>query len=112
MKPFIFAAALLCSTSVFAQERASPTCDWDLRGVGTPRFGTCPTEKGEAPAPVVNVDKAAWEHARQTDERLREEGGCNAPNLPVEYAAYCFNGAINSANKNGPVGASSGGSGD
>ena len=110
MKTLMFAAALLCSTSAFAQDRALATCDWNPNGIGTPIFGKCPKEKGEAPAPVINIDRAAEEHARRTYDRLTEEGGCNAPVLPVEFAAYCFNGAINSANKHGPVGASSGGS--
>jgi|SRR5882724_1654802 len=104
------AALMLLSTSVVAQERASPTCDWDLRGIGTPIYGKCPTEKGETAAPVVNIDKAAWEHSRQLYERISNEGGCSANYLPVELAAYCWNHAlVRDANPNGPVGHSAGG---
>jgi hypothetical protein len=106
-------AGLLISPAVSAQERASPTCDWDLRGVGTPRFGTCPKEKGETPAPVANVNREAEEHAHRTYERVLADGGCNADFIPTEIAAYCWNNAITrDANPNGPVGHSAGGSGD
>jgi hypothetical protein len=99
------------ASSAMAQERASPTCDWDLRGAGTPRFGACPKEKGEAPAPVINTDKAAEEHSRRTYERVSAEGGCNADNLPTEIASYCWNHAIvRDPNPNGPLGHSAGGS--
>lgn len=112
MKTSLFSITILVALSATnaSAQTASPSCDWDAR-TNAAVWGKCPA-KGETPAPVVNVDRAADDHARRTYDRLTKEGGCNADVLPVEYAAYCLNGAINSANKLGPVGASSGGSGE
>lgn len=78
--------------------------NWTKDGVAI--FGVA---SGETPAPIAHEDKAAWEHARQTYERVMNEGGCNADFIPVEIAGYCFNKALNKANPNGPIGASDGG---
>jgi len=67
----------------------SASCDWNQNGIGTPYFGKC-KETGETPAPVVNVDQDAEDHARQTWEWVRDNGGCDAPWVPVNIAKFCW----------------------
>lgn len=88
----------------------SATCDFNLAaGSGVPNFGKCPAETGEAPAEVINADKAAWDHAEQTYNRVRNDGGCNADFIPYDIAAYCYNYMTN-GQLGGAIGASTGGS--
>lgn len=71
----------------------SATCDYNIAGgSGVPIFGKCP-ETGEAPAPVINADKAAEDHYNRTMQDISERGGCNADNLPFSVAAHCWNWA-------------------
>lgn len=51
-------------------------------------------------------------HRQALVARLHAEGRCNAPILPVEFAAVCWgeNGANSASQTSGPIGASIGGS--
>ena len=103
MKHFLTAAVAL-GLSLSGAIAGDYSDNWTKDGV--PVFGVA---AGETKAPVAHEDKAAWEHARQTYERVTAEGGCNADVIPTEIAGYCFNKAINRTNPNGPIGASDGG---
>lgn len=37
---------------------------------------------------------ASNEHGQRTYDRVRENGGCNADNIPTEIAIYCHRGAF------------------
>lgn len=84
-------------------------CDWTAPYNVPAVYGVCGVP-GETPATVARVNKEAEEHAKRTYERTIENGGCNADDITAEIAGYCFNSTMNSANKFGPIGASSGGS--